>query len=240
MMSHTDTSGTAGGTGNGRGILAPTIRTVVDASDIDAVADAMVWAFLDSPEGPWLIADRAERHAVYVRYCAALTAYVMGDRAGLVEAAEVDGRIVAAAFWFDYVHHPADDPTARRELAELTAEVCGAHAPRFGLLEDSYAAQHPHAAHFYLAWLGVHPDWQRRGLGTALLTHRHTDLDHIGAPSYLVATTWPARQLYRRHGYQDRPISPFFLPDDGPPMWPMWRGPAPANHPPRLGSDPGE
>ncbi|MCW6008213.1 GNAT family N-acetyltransferase [Micromonospora sp. CPCC 205371] len=229
---------TAHSTGPGEGV--PVVRAAVDA-DLDAVTDVMAAAFLDSPEGPWLIPDRTQRHAVYVRYCGALAAYVMGDRAGLVEVAQVDGRAVGVAVWFDYVHYPQTDPMARQELAALTAEVCGPHADRFGLLDDTYAAHHPNAAHWYLAWLGVDPFRQGRGIGTALLRHRHTDLDHIGAPSYLVATTWPARQLYRRHGYEDRPVSPFFLPENGPPMFPMWRGPAPTKPSLRVAhGDPGE
>lgn len=248
MMTNTNTGGRNGNTdvtADGTGPGVPVVRAAVDA-DLDAVTDVMTAAFLDTPEGPWLIVDRTQRHAVYVRYVGALAAYVMGDRAGLVEVAEVDGRVVGAAIWFDYIRYPRNDRRAGQQLEQLTAEVCGPHAPRFGLLEATFAAHHPGAEHWYLAWLGVDPFRQGRGIGTALLRHRLTVLDDMRAPCYLVATTYPARKLYRRHGWQDRPVSPFFLPNDGyggppVPMWPMWRGPAPVTRPPGLiQGDPGE
>jgi GNAT superfamily N-acetyltransferase len=237
----TDINIPAGGIGPEAGV--PIVRAAVDA-DIDAITDVMAAAFVDTPKGQWLIPDRTARHMVGVRYCAALAAYTMGDRAGQVEVAEVDGRVLAAAIWFDYVRYPRVDPRARQQLAELTAEVCGPYADRFALLDDVFEAQHPTAEHWHLVGLGADPFWQGRGLGTALLTYRHTILDGIRAPCYVAACSHPARRLYQRHGYTDRPLSPLFLPHDGsgdpPAVWPMWRGPAPAHHRPRLGSDPGE
>lgn len=238
MMTNTDH--TAGG---GHGAGEPVVRTAVGA-DIDAITDVMAGVLVDTPVGPWLIADRTVRHVVAVRYFAALAAYTMGDRAGKVEVAEVDGRVLGAAIWFDYVGYRKDDPWAGQQLAELTAMVCGPYTPRFALLNDVLNAQHPVAEHWHLACLGVDPFWQGRGLGTALLTHRHTILDSIRAPSYLVATCHPSRGFYQRHGYTDRPLSPFSAPHepfgDPPAMWPMWRGPAPAQHLPRSGGAPGE
>lgn len=237
----TETYPAAGGTGPEARV--PIVRVAVDA-DLDAITDVLAAAFVDTPKGQWLIADRTTRHTVAVRYCGALAAYTMGDRAGQVEVAEVDGRVLAAAIWFDYVRYPREDLRAKAQLAELTAEVCGPYTHRFALLDDVLEGQHPAAAHWHLAALGVDPFWQGHGLGTALLAHRHTILDGIRAPCYLVACSHSARRFYQRHGYTDRPLSPFFLPHDGigdpPAMWPMWRGPAPTQHWPQVGSEPGE
>jgi GNAT superfamily N-acetyltransferase len=82
--------------------------------------------------------------------------------------------------------------------------------------------------HQYLAILAVRPGCQGRGIGTALLNARHRDLDRDGVPAYLEASSPRARDLYLRHGYTLRPGGPFRLPEGGPPMWPMWREPAPA------------
>ncbi|MFV2008563.1 MULTISPECIES: GNAT family N-acetyltransferase [unclassified Micromonospora] len=79
--------------------------------------------------------------------------------------------------------------------------------------------------HTYLAYLGVAPDRQRHGMGTALLTHRHTTCDTAGTGIHLVATSHGARRLYQRHGYYDTTPTPIHLPDGGPPLWPMWRQP---------------
>ena len=78
-------------------------------------------------------------------------------------------------------------------------------------------------AHSHLAILGVRPDRQRQGLGTALLLARHRVLDRDGTPGYLEAADWATRRLYQRHGYADLG-QPIQLPG-GPMMYPMWREP---------------
>jgi GNAT superfamily N-acetyltransferase len=75
----------------------------------------------------------------------------------------------------------------------------------------------------WLAIIGVRPGRQGRGIGSALLSARHRDLDRDGRPAYLEAASPLARDLYLRHGYDLRPGAPFHLPDGGPPMWPMLR-----------------
>jgi ribosomal protein S18 acetylase RimI-like enzyme len=79
--------------------------------------------------------------------------------------------------------------------------------------------------HHHLAILAVHPDRQRRGIGTALLDAHHATLEEEGTPAYLEASSPRARDLYLTHGYTLQPGAPFYLPDDGPPLWPMWREP---------------
>ena len=114
-------------------------------------------------------------------------------------------------------------PTGHRErLAAATAPWTG----RFAVFDRALEAHHPAGVpHEHLAILAVRPGCQRRGLGTALLTARHRDLDRDGVPAYLEASSPRARDLYLRHGYTLRPGSAFRLPD-GPLLWPMWREPA--------------
>ena len=47
--------------------------------------------------------------------------------------------------------------------------------------------------------------------------------DADGMPAYLEATTLRSRALYERHGF--RLLDVVHMPDDGPPMWRMWREP---------------
>ena len=47
--------------------------------------------------------------------------------------------------------------------------------------------------------------------------------DRERMPAYLNAGSWRSRDLYLRHGFQV--IEEFSLPDDGPPLWRMWRDP---------------
>lgn len=222
------TNGT--GTGGGFRTGVPTIRAATVA-DVDQVTGVMVDAFLDTPDGPWLIPDRDERRTVYLRYCRALAGFTVADDDSYVEVADIDGEVAAAAIWFDNTRVSVAAAQREEQWQRLTVQACGVYADRFGLLDEVFAAHHPSTPHVYLAWLGVHPARQGAGLGSALLRSWHRDLDEANVPAYLVATSYPARRLYLRCGYADRDPAPFFLPGHGPAMWPMWRDPGTEPHP---------
>jgi ribosomal protein S18 acetylase RimI-like enzyme len=77
--------------------------------------------------------------------------------------------------------------------------------------------------HWYLAVMGVDPEWQGRGVGTALMRPGLEQLDAEGIPAYLESSTPRSRELYRRNGFEV--TGEFNLPRGGPPIWQMWRDP---------------
>ena len=83
---------------------------------------------------------------------------------------------------------------------------------------------HPRTAHYYLDSLGVVPEWQGRGIGSALLAPVLERCDAERMPAYLNAGSARSRDLYARHGFEV--TEEFRLPDGGPPLWRMWREPA--------------
>ena len=56
--------------------------------------------------------------------------------------------------------------------------------------------------HYYVRDIGVHPDMQGRGLGSALLTPTLERCDREGVPAYLEASSERNAALYERHGFQ--------------------------------------
>jgi GNAT superfamily N-acetyltransferase len=82
---------------------------------------------------------------------------------------------------------------------------------------------HPLPPHWYLFYLGTHPQFQGTGIGTALLRPVLEHCDRYRLPAYLEASSVRNRQLYLRHGFQDQ--ESFALPGDGPTLHPMWREP---------------
>jgi len=82
---------------------------------------------------------------------------------------------------------------------------------------------HPRSPHWYLDSLGVVPEWQGRGIGSALMQPVLERCDREHMPAYLNAGSPRSRELYRRHGFTV--TEEFRLPDDGPPLWRMWRDP---------------
>jgi GNAT superfamily N-acetyltransferase len=87
---------------------------------------------------------------------------------------------------------------------------------------DQMDAFHPAFEHWYLPLVGVDPAAQGRGLGSALMRHVLAELDDVGVPAYLEATSPRNRVLYERHQFE--PVG-VIQHGDSPPMWPMVRYP---------------
>ena len=79
--------------------------------------------------------------------------------------------------------------------------------------------------HWYLAIMGVDPQWQGRGIGSMLMQPALETLDAQRTPAYLEASTRRSRALYERHGFVV--TGEFNLPSGGPTLWQMWREPQP-------------
>src|SRR2546430_5814044 len=112
--------------------------------------------------------------------------------------------------------------------------VCGRHSPRVLRAIASLEASPPREPHHYLAFIGVDPDWQGRGLGGALLAAVLERRDRERMPAFLEASGARHRGLYERHRFAV--TEEFRLGRGGPPQWRMWRGaarrPAPPHAPP--------
>ncbi|MEO3795196.1 GNAT family N-acetyltransferase [Nonomuraea sp. B10E15] len=192
--------------------MRPAVRHA-GADDAGQVAELIATAFAELRVVRYLVPERRERHKVIAAHHRILV-----DHA--IEHGEVhlidDGP--AAAVWFPHVSPPSPPSAYDRRLAEATGEW----ADRFRVLDGLFEEHRPAEPCDYLAFLAVHPDCQRQGLGTALLRYQHARLD--GAPAYLEANDPRNRDLYARNGYQGR--GTFALPD-GTVFWPMWRPAAP-------------
>lgn len=98
---------------------------------------------------------------------------------------------------------------------------------RFDLVEAAMSPHTPPEEHWYLQLLGTHPDWQRQGLGAALMGVQFERTDAEGLPCYLATETPENVAYYRRHGFEVR--SEWDVDPDGelgrvgPHMWGMLR-----------------
>jgi len=187
---------------------------VATRDDATAVAALIGESFRDLAVSTWLVPDSFVRQRV-----------LTGNFQIIVESALDNGEVhlvgaTAAAVWF---HGPPPEPPDYRARLEA---ACAPYTSRFRTLDSAFEDHHPISApHHYLAFLATRPGHRDRGLGSALLNHHHARLQLAGIPSYLEATSSDAARLYHRHGYRYLG-NRFHLPDDGPPLWPMWRDPA--------------
>jgi GNAT superfamily N-acetyltransferase len=199
-----------------------------DPSDIEVLSRLIAEAFLDLAPCQWLISDRAARREIFPRFFRMYVVHAMTD--GLV--CTTPDR-TAAALWIPGTG-PAVPPG---EYDEELAEVTRRWVERFVIFDAELDAHHlAGVAHQHLAILAVRPDWQGRGIGTALLDAHHAFLDKEGTAAYLEASDDRNRRLYLRHGYADYG-SPIELPD-GPAMYPMTRQPNARNHREAAHGDP--
>ncbi|GGC72478.1 GNAT family N-acetyltransferase [Hoyosella rhizosphaerae] len=124
---------------------------------------------------------------------------------------------VGGAVWI-----PPESVLNEELLAEEIGRISGEFAERVFTLLALMDAHHPHEPHQYLWLLGTRPEWQSRGIGSALMQPMLDRCDQDGMPAYLEATSERNRDLYARHGFA---LTKTISPPDGPPLWCMWRAP---------------
>ncbi|MFF9207199.1 MULTISPECIES: GNAT family N-acetyltransferase [unclassified Streptomyces] len=185
-------------------------------ADRELVVHLLDEAFADDPVSAWVFPDEEYRRRVHHRLMAAFTDVVLEE--GWIDLAE-DG--TACALWLSVPEGEHEDEEGPAELRRAV-DPANERVERIGRLT---AGIHPtDRAHAYLWMIGVAPDRQGAGLGTALVEHVLERCDRDGVPAYLEASNARSRALYERLGFAVLPDRVLDLPD-GPRMWPMWREP---------------
>lgn len=188
-----------------------------DRARRDALAALLAASFDDDPISTWLFPDTRSRASLQRRFFAPFLDLVF-DAGEVFTTAGGHG----VALWLPVDPAEHQDPGAATAFEEALREALGEHAERFDLLGARMDEAHPaHEGHQYLMFVGVAPERQGAGIGTALLTDRLEALDVAGTASYLEASCPRNQKLYERLGFA--PIGvPIALPD-GPQLVPMWR-----------------
>jgi ribosomal protein S18 acetylase RimI-like enzyme len=199
-----------------RADAAGTIRKA-SLDDVPELADALARAFEDDPGFSHLLPER-EGRADRLRLFFETELTTIGIPSGL--AWTTDER-VGGAIWLPPDGWRVPIATTAREVAPMV-RVFGRRLSLALWSRLRMERRHPRRpSHAYLAVMGVGPEWQGRGLGTALMRPMLDALDADGRAAYLEASTPRSRELYRRNGFEV--TGEFDLPSDGPPIWQMWR-----------------
>jgi GNAT superfamily N-acetyltransferase len=190
----------------------PTIRRAT-STDLRRIARTASRAFVDDPVMRWLIPDDDEyeaHHQVFFgniarRWLATDSLWCTDD-------------VAAMAGWV---------PPGRPEV-EPDGVVPFEHPEwrlaRFAALREAMTGNTPTESHWYLNMLATHPDWQRQGLGAALMGAVFEIADGEGLPCYLETETEVNVAYYQRHGFVVRSEWDVRTDDsEGPHMWGMLR-----------------
>jgi ribosomal protein S18 acetylase RimI-like enzyme len=198
--------------------------------DMPRISGTLANAFGLGQLADWICPDVSRRSSAYLTYARIL--YALAIKCGQIEVTTGDvgllsDRPLGAAVWFPNPELVPDTTTDDDNDALMAAFGPDAFA-RLATLDEAIAHGHPALPHVQLAYIGVQPVYQNQGIGSQLLDHHHAQLDAAGVVSFLVATSFGARNLYQRHGYVI--TEEFRLPKDGPTLWAMVRHPAARIH----------
>jgi ribosomal protein S18 acetylase RimI-like enzyme len=192
------------------------------ASDVPELARVLGAAFADDPIIGWLIPAERTRARRAAHMFAAMVRHQFLPAGGVDAAFDETGRMLGAAVWAP----PGAGQTSALPQLRMLPGIVRAFRGRTragGEMAERMAEHHPTEPHWYLAFIGTHPDARGRGFGHALLAPRLAHCDRTACPSYLESSKEQNIAYYERFGYDL--TGELDLTDGGPPMWPMWRTP---------------
>lgn len=215
-MPHAASAKPAGATGFAAGGL----LVATEGRDRGVALDPLVLAFEHEPGWSSAVPDPRRRRSVLG---SALTALLTDSpRNVVVLVARLDGEAVgAAAAW-----RPGYHPSALSLRSALAGVAIARHAGpglfrvlrRWSVLRGA----EPREPHWHLAAVGVRPDMQARGVGTALLASFIERVASDAGAAYLETSHPKLTEWYARFGF--RQYDEFLLPG-GVRTWTMWRSP---------------
>ncbi len=181
------------------------------SADIRSVSHTLAAAFFDDPVLSYCYPDVAAGQEILPRWFEIVTETNLPH--GEVYTTD---EVVAGAVW---VPPGVEDD---EQMGAALGEISGRYAQTLFEIFERMEENHPHEPHHYLFLLGTRPEWQSRGIGSALMQPVLEVCDRDAIPAYLEATSESNKGLYLRHGFE---VTGEIKLPDGPSMWPMWRTP---------------
>jgi GNAT superfamily N-acetyltransferase len=187
------------------------IRPATEA-DAPALCGALARSFHDDPVAAWSLPSERRRPAQLGRFYRERLRTLLAE-----ELVFCDDDRRGAALWAPPDRWHIEAP----ELARM--RIVTRRTPIFLVGAARIDKAHPKEPHYYLNILGVAPEAQGGGLGSALLAPMLERCDREGVPAYLESSKERNVPFYERHGF--RVTGQISMPLSGPRLWLMWRDP---------------
>lgn len=188
--------------------------------DLSSSSIALAQAFQDDPVFGYCIPDQQRRRRVLPAFFR-LIADLLWPYDEVHVAGPATRPVSGAALWVP-PGQPAVPESSGEAFEEGLVEMLGEDAERTFEVVALLDEHHPRDDHHYLWFLGVAPERQGEGIGTALLHPVLDRADEQAAPAYLEATSEDNRRLYERHGFV---VIDELAVSESPTLWAMCRAP---------------
>ncbi len=163
------------------------------AEDVHRLKAVLAEAFFEDPVFGWLLPDDGKRRARLRRFFAIELRHLALPRGRVWTTSDLAGAALSL---------PPGAWRAPPRVTLLEGRAFGVHLSRAARLGATIEWRHVHEPHYYVRDIGVHPDMQGRGLGSALLRPTLERCDRKGLPAYLEASSERNAALYERLGFQ--------------------------------------
>lgn len=193
----------------------PRVREAV-TTDRAEIARAIGRAFFDDPIAVHLFPDIETRRPAFGAFAELAMDQFRGSGATFVT-----DPVKGAAIW-QAPNPPRLQVWRMIAMAFRLYRIAGRGYRRAIRLAEAIEKHHLREPHWYLAILGADPDFQGRGLGTALMQPILARCDVEAIPAYLESSKESNIPFYQRHGFD---VGHEVRIPDGPMIWTMIRRP---------------
>jgi ribosomal protein S18 acetylase RimI-like enzyme len=164
-------------------------------ADIAAIATTLAAAFQDDPALVWILRDPSKRKAKLQRF---FRVAIREDLAAGLVLHSPGFEVVT--LWRAPGRHKEEPLGSFRTLLTF-ASIFGLSLTRGSTVGGLMAKNHPTMRHWYLRYLGVHPDHQGKGWGGIAIRDGMVRADSDGLPIWLETCKPNNVSLYQRFGF---------------------------------------
>ena len=166
------------------------------SQDVQRLKRVLADAFFEDPVFGWLMPEDTTRTARLRRYFGIELRHLALARGRVWTTSELAGAALSL---------PPGAWRSPLRVTLLEGSAFGIHLPRAARLGAAMEWRHVRGVrepHYYVRDVGVDPDMQGKGLGSALMRPTLERCDREGVPAYLEASSERSAALYERLGFQ--------------------------------------
>jgi len=173
-------------------LVSPNLRRAT-IDDVHRLKAVMADAFFDDPIFGWLMPDETTRRARLRRYFGIELRYLALARGRVWTTSDLGGAALSL---------PPGAWRVPLPVTLLEGSAFGGRVYRAARVGLAIEWRHVRESHYYVRDVGVAPEMQGRGLGSALLRPTLDRCDREGVPAYLEASSDRNAALYERLGFR--------------------------------------